>query len=399
MTYNEIVEKICSRHRFEKETGFEITTRLLKEAGIEEEPAPYIHVAGTNGKGSVIAMVDSVLREAEFTVGRFTSPHLESFCERIAVNGENISEEDVVRLAEKVLALPSANNATMFDICLMIAVFYFIEKECDFWLIETGLGGLCDSTNALGTPIISAITSVGFDHEAYLGNTLAEIAKNKAGIIKEDSVCITGPQEPEVLEVIEKTCDEKDVFFIEMEPIEDDDFELGLKGEFQKENAGIAVGIINVLVDIGVKILPADLENGMKKAVWPGRMQIVKGEKDIIIDGAHNIPGMTALCDSVKELYGDEKLHLAMAFSKDKAVENMLSLVKDIALDIIFAQVDSERGMPADELVAMAKSLGIDAYKAENAKSAVAMIKDRKDAPALICGSLYFVGEALKALK
>lgn len=398
MTYNETIEKICGMRRFEKEYGVDITARLLKEAGIEEEPAPYIHVAGTNGKGSVIAMVDSVLREAEFTVGRFTSPHLETFCERIAVNGENISEDDVVRLAEKVLALPSANNATMFDICLMIAVFYFVEKECDFWLIETGLGGQYDSTNALGTPLIAAITSVGYDHEAYLGSTISEIAKAKAGIIKEDCVCVTGPQAPEVLEIIEKTCDEKDVFFIEMEPIEDDDFELGLKGEFQKENAGIAVGIINVLVDIGVKILPSDLEKGMQKAFWPGRMQIIKGEKDIIIDGAHNIPGMTALCESVKEMYKGEKFHLAMAFSKDKAVQGMLELVKDIAKDIVFTQVDKERGMDPNELCEIAKAQGISTCVAEDAKTAVSMVK-QNDAPALICGSLYFVGEVLKALK
>jgi len=398
MTYNEIVDKICGMRRFEKEYGVDITKRLLKEAGIEEEPAPYIHVAGTNGKGSVIAMVDSVLREAEFKVGRFTSPHLENFCERIAVNGENIGRDDVVRLAEKVLALPSSNNATMFDICLMIAVFYFIEKDCDFWLIETGLGGTYDSTNALGTPIICAITSVGFDHEAYLGNTLSEIAKNKAGIIKEDSVCITGPQEPEVLEVLEKTCEDKDVFFIEMEPIEDDDFELGLKGEFQKENAGIAVGIINVLVDIGVKILPSDLEKGMRKAFWPGRMQIFKEKNDIIVDGAHNIPGMMALKASIEEMYKGQKLHLAMAFSKDKAIKDMLLIVKDIASDIVFTQVDKERGMEPDKLVEMANELGIKSRAAISSDEAVSMIKEM-EGPSLICGSLYFVGEVLKALK
>ena len=401
MNYTELVQTIENKRRFEKEYGADITARLLKEAGIEEEQAPFIHVAGTNGKGSVIAMVDSILRQAEFKVGRFTSPHLETFRERIVVDGKMISEEDVVRLGEKVLSLPSAQTATMFDISLMIAVFYFIEQECDFWLIETGLGGLHDSTNALGTPIISVITSIGLDHEAYLGNTLEEIATQKAGIIKEDSVCITGPQDETVLKVLQDTCDEKDVYLIEMEPIDDDDFELKLLGEYQKENAGIAIGIINVLVDIGVKILPSDMETGFKKAVWPGRMQRVKSGPDVILDGAHNIPGMKALAESVKKMYGTQKVHFGMAFSNDKAIEEMISLVKDVAADIVFTKANSDRAKEPKELVEIAEKLGIPASFEEDAKASVVSVKKHQtdNKPAVYTGSLYYIGELLKEFK
>ena len=397
MTYTEIIDTIQNKRRFGKEPGIDVTSRLLSEAKMSDEPVPFIHIAGTNGKGSVCAFTDSILRKAEYKVGLFTSPHLVDFRERIRVNGEMISEDDVVRLGEKILALPSAENATMFDLVFVMAALYFEEQECDFWIIETGLGGRLDSTNALGTPMVCAITSIGLDHMTYLGDTVAKIASEKAGIIKPETIaCITANQHEEAMEVLEGACDEAEVMLIEMDPIEDEDLVLGLKGEYQKKNAGVAMGIINILCDLGYKILPADIEAGFKEASWPGRMdEICPG---IFLDGAHNEPGADALCESLKELFPGEKFHFAFACSKDKDYKAILEKIAPLCEDIILTKSTNARSEEPGALLNVTNEAGLKAEICEDAKEALGLLKDRcADGKRGVCfGSLFFIGELME---
>ena len=215
-SYEEVIDTIQNSRRFGNLTGSEITKLMLGTLGHPEEGLSYIHVAGTNGKGSVSAFLCSIFQEAGLKTGMFTSPHLIDFRERIQVNGEMISKEDVHRLGNHLLTQEFGVQPTMFDYCLAMALLYFKEQKCDVVVLETGLGGKYDSTNAVGTPAVSVITKIGYDHMAILGNTLPEIAAEKAGIIKKGTRLICESQDAEVEEIIRKTAEDAEVSSIEI---------------------------------------------------------------------------------------------------------------------------------------------------------------------------------------
>ncbi len=401
MTYQQVVDEITNKKRFGKKSGVEISGALLDEIGHPESAYKLIHIAGTNGKGSTAAFLDSILEAAGFSVGRFTSPHLVSFRERIMVNGEKISEEDVVRLGEKVMALENAAEATMFDIAMLISVLYFAEKECDFWIMETGLGGKLDSTTALQDPLVCAITSIGYDHMDVLGNTLEEIAAEKAGIIVPGAVCVASAGPKEVIKIIEAKCEEADDFCIIMDPL--DELPLGLKGEHQKQNAGLAMGIALVLQDMGVKILECDLEDGLKNAVWPGRMEVVREKNFLMLDGAHNIDGVKALTESLKKMYRGEQFNFVMAMMADKDIEGCVKELIPMGAHFVVSQVNYGRSASASELADKLSQAGAtDVVTCNDAAGALDIAHELSKETGLktvVVGSIYFIGEVKRILE
>lgn len=243
-SYEEVLDQIENGRRFGNRPGVEITGIMLEQMGQPQNGMPFIHVAGTNGKGSVCAFLTSVFREAGLKVGTFISPHLIDFEERIMVDGRQISREDVTRIGNVLLEQEFGVTPTMFDYCVLMAVLYFKEQNCDLVIMETGLGGRLDSTNALGNPVVSVITRIGYDHMNILGNTIEEIAQEKAGIIKAGVPVVIAPQESEALAVLQRAAAAKGV---RARCVQENDLQRakavqpGLLGAYQRENAATAM--------------------------------------------------------------------------------------------------------------------------------------------------------------
>jgi dihydrofolate synthase/folylpolyglutamate synthase len=280
------IEKVLTIERKAKDFGLEGVKKFLSIIGNPEKRLKIIHVAGTNGKGSVCAMISSVLDEAGFKVGMFTSPHLIKVNERIRINDELISDENFKRIADFIYETEKKNNVslTFFETLTVMAFIYFNEKKVDYAVMETGMGGRLDATN-VSKPIISVITNIGLEHKDVLGNTIKEIANEKAGIIKPNTTVVTSTK-GKALSVIENIAEKHNSKLVVAKKLSN--IELRLKGEYQKENASTAFAVLKELglnEDIILK--------GLKKAYWPGRFEFMDG--NILLDCAHNPDGMKAL--------------------------------------------------------------------------------------------------------
>ena len=304
MTYAEAIQFLYDLRLFGAKFGLENTLKLAVLAGNPQNQLRFIHVAGTNGKGSTCAMLESIYRAAGLRVGLFTSPHLVSFRERIQVNRQLVSENEVVRLFEELQPLlkqfPADHHPTFFEVVTVMALKFFAEKKCDLVIWETGLGGRLDATNIV-TPLASVITNIQFDHEQWLGDTLAKIAAEKAGIIKPGVPVITATDEPEALSVIEKTAREKNAA---LKIVKANRLARTLAppllGEHQKLNAALALATVEVLQNK----IPVNGENirvGLQSVDWPGRLQWISlpNGRRILLDGAHNVAGAKVLRETL----------------------------------------------------------------------------------------------------
>ena len=357
--YQEVIDKIENSRRFGNLPGVEVTKRMLATLGNPQDGLAFIHVAGTNGKGSTCAFLTNILAKAGLKCGCFTSPHLIHFEERITVDQQMIPKEVVTRLGNELLSIDFGVTPTMFDYCLMMAVLYFKECGCNVAVMETGLGGRLDSTNALGNPMVAVITRIGYDHMAILGNTLTEIASEKAGILKENVPAIFAPQDDEALAVLQKhpgtlvsSEDMEKVAF--MKP--------GLMGEYQLENGAAAMlAAQKFLSRIGFDEERADaaIEAGIHTAIWKGRMEILSREPYLMVDGAHNSNGIHALKTSLMKLYPDEKFHFVMGVMADKDYEKMIEELLSLAIDFVTVTPESSRALQAESLAEKIRSQGI----------------------------------------
>ncbi len=407
MEYQEIVEIIQNKKRFGKAYGCEVTAEMMTLLGHPESDMHIIHIAGTNGKGSTAAFVSSILQAADFCVGRFTSPHLVRFTERIVVDDIEIEKEDVVRLGEKILSLPMKLEPTMFDVCLGIAILYFKEKNCDYIVLETGLGGAKDSTAGLSVvPEVCAFTNIGYDHTAILGNTLEEIAAEKAGILKRGTSAVIGIMDPAARNVIEKTAQKLDIPYKNVEKVST--YEISLIGGFQRENAALAMGVIETLINKKCGYLEDNfgdkkeldlkrvLSLGFKNATWPGRMEVVSKDPFILMDGAHNPQGVEALFNSLKECYPQEKFVFFVGVMADKDYHKMMRQMYPLADCFFCTRVDYARSLPAEDLRDEILSDGKTAFSCENLEDgyarAIAYARENNKKLVLF-GSLYFVGK------
>ena len=389
--YQEVIDKIENSRRFGNLPGVEVTKRMLATLGNPQEGLAFIHVAGTNGKGSTCAFLTNILTKAGLKCGCFTSPHLIHFEERITVDQKMIPKDAVTRLGNELLSIDFGVTPTMFDYCLVMAVLYFKECGCDVAVMETGLGGRLDSTNALGNPMVAVITRIGYDHMAILGNTLTKIASEKAGILKENVPAIFAPEEEEALAVLRKhpgtlvsSEDMEKVAF--MKP--------GLMGAYQLENGAAAMlAAQKFLSQIGFDEERADaaIEAGIHTAIWKGRMEVLSEEPYLMVDGAHNSNGIHALKTSLMKLYPDEKFHFVMGVMADKDYEKMIEELLPLAIDFVTVTPESSRALQAESLAEKIRSQEIPARSIASVADVLTLPRVGEKTIAL--GSLYFIGE------
>lgn len=403
MTYKQAIQYLYSLQMFGAKFGLEPTLKLTGLVGNPHEKLRFIHVAGTNGKGSVCAMLEDIYRRAGLRVGLYTSPHLVSFAERIQVDRQMISEADVARLTGELAALMSQftdeTHPTFFEFVTVMALKYFAEQKCDLVVFETGLGGRLDATNIV-TPIASVITNIQMDHQQWLGDTLEKIAFEKAGIIKPGIPIITAAETP-ALEVIANTARERraPLFVVSRKTVEEiRGMKVGLLGEHQRLNAAVAFETVRVLVN-AIPVSQKDVADGLEKVDWFGRLQVIKrGKQTFLLDGAHNPAGVRTLAAALPVVFS-VKPTLVMGAMKDKDWTVMCRTLAPLVSRICLCPTGNCQ-RTADPNLLKAE------FRRANAKVpievfdslALAMKAADKDMNVVLAGSLYIVGGALERL-
>ena len=426
------IGKIHAFEKFGSILGLERMTELLRLLGDPQDKLKVLHVAGTNGKGSVCRYLYSVLQENGYRTGLYTSPFLEVFNERIELDGAYISDDDLTdytdRVLEKVQVMVDAGkqSPTEFEVITAIAFLYFYEKGADYVVLEVGLGGRGDSTNVCKEPLITVITSISYDHTDRLGDTLAQIAWEKAGIIKDGCPVVTSAKAPEALEVIERTAAEHGSLFFETRNIPykikeqglsgscfDVDFQgvlfedlrISMVGEHQIENAIAALSAINLLEERGdVQIQKDKLYSGMQKAKQIGRFEVLTApdaKPVVIIDGAHNPDGANVLRNAVKDFCPRRRILLVTGMLADKDTARILETFRDITSDFIATEPVNPRRMKKEDLKAAIEKLGARCEAEADAEEAVREALRRKEDydVILFAGSLYLIGQIRGVLR
>jgi dihydrofolate synthase / folylpolyglutamate synthase len=392
--YQESLAWLYSLQTFGIKLGLEATHRLLNEIRADTS-ATVIHVAGTNGKGSVCAMVESVARAAGKRTGLFTSPHLVTFRERIRVNGEMISEKAVKNGLAALRALVNdwETVPTFFEITTALALKHFCDEKVEIIVLETGLGGRLDSTNAVQSNV-AVITPIGLDHQKWLGKTIREIAAEKAGIIKSNTPVVSATQVPEAEEVIRARATECDapLTFVNA-PY--DSSPIGLRGACQKQNAALALVAVRAA---DIEVSDDEIARGLAGVEWPARFQ--RWDERTIIDGAHNPAAAAVLARTWREIFGEERATLILAVLNDKDIEGIIQALAPIAKEILLPSIRSERALAPQELARALSTITPKLHYSTSPSLAEAMeIARANSAPILITGSLHFAGEVLAHLR
>ena len=427
------IEKIHEFDKFGSRLGMERMNVLLEKLGDPHKGLQVIHVAGTNGKGSVCKYLEEGLAACGYNVGMYTSPFIEKFNERIRLGGRDISDEDLDIYTERVLSAVKEmveegyDSPTEFEVVTTIALLYYKEKKADITILEVGLGGKGDSTNVVPKPLICAITSISYDHMDRLGNTLGEIAADKAGIIKPGVPVISNVDAPEAARVIAKAAYEQgsrlyDISKIKFEISEQTPFSqkvsmelygtdysdvtTTMTGRHQGENLKTALAVIEVLrKERKIKVERSSLYAGLKKAAQPGRFEVLSGDENnppmIIIDGAHNEAGAGALQDTADKYFAGKKILLITGMLADKQVEEILKHFVKITKDIIITEPDNPRKLSVEKLDGKLKQMGVSPIKASDAAEAVSKARSIWcDYEAVIfAGSLYLIGDVRRVIK
>ncbi len=404
MTYAEAIAYLHGLQMFGARLGLENTQRLAALAGNPQNQLRFIHVAGTNGKGSTCAMLESIYRTTGLRVGLYTSPHLVAFGERIQVNRQHISEADLVQFVEQMRVwlkdcLPDT-HPTFFEAVTVMALQYFAEQKCDLVIWETGLGGRLDATNIV-TPLASVITNISFDHENWLGHTLAQIATEKAGIIKSGIPVLTSTDAPEALAVIKQTAQaiNSPLTVVDRSAAERLPYSTSLLGEHQRLNAALAVATTRALQS-QLPVTDEQIRRGLETVSWPGRLQVLRrGSQTLLLDGAHNPAGVAALIAAVRQHFPNSKPTLLTGMLRDKDWQAMSCSLAPLAHRIFAVPVASERTVSAEELRATCHVANPVAECLAFTSLAEALARASDDAFVIITGSLYFIGEAMELLR
>jgi dihydrofolate synthase / folylpolyglutamate synthase len=435
MTYADAIRFLYSLRWFGAKFGLENTFKLAALAGNPQNQLRFIHVAGTNGKGSTCAMLESIYRAAGLRVGLFTSPHLVAFGERIQVNRKLIGEDDVARLVVEMSGLleqgwghadaatstlasaddrhvePTAapphsasEHPTFFEVVTVMALRYFAEQKCDLVIWETGLGGRLDATNII-TPLAGIITNIQYDHQKWLGETLASIGAEKAGIIKPGIPVVTGTEAPDALAVIEQTARNRNAPLVVVPPSETnrpplDTIELPLLGHHQRMNAAVALAAVRVL-DRLIPVGEDAIRNGLGRIHWPGRLQSVllpSGQR-VLLDGAHNVSGAEIFAAAFREFFPAVRPALVLGILRDKDWPAMCETLAPLAGRILLVPVHSERTAEPHGLAEVCCRANPSAQVVECASLAAALADTDADSFVAIAGSLYLIGEAMELLR
>ncbi|MBQ3140338.1 MAG: bifunctional folylpolyglutamate synthase/dihydrofolate synthase [Clostridia bacterium] len=405
--------------------GLERIRALMTALGNPQDQLRFVHIAGTNGKGSVSAFTEGVLRCAGYRVGWYTSPALVRFNERMRINGEEIPDEDILSLLPEIAR--AAQDITglgfeppsEFEAVTALALLWFARQKCDIVVLEVGMGGRLDATNVIACPEVAVIAALGLDHIAELGGTLSAIAGEKAAIIKTGCECVSYAQEPEAAVVIETrcaaqqvplTCVDLSALTLHEMTVDGQRFDYGdqkdlfitLLGEHQQKNAALAIETVRALRRRGFAISDDALREGLRRTVWPARLQVLSKEPLMLLDGAHNLHGVRALTAALRKLLPDQKFVFMCGILGDKDYRDMLAELSPLAAAIVVAQVPNPRAKNAADLAQTAKEYCADVRVGGEVPDAVAMAKQVRaeyGLPLCCCGSLYMAGAVLEVLK
>ena len=419
MNYESAMEYIHAVQWAGHKPGLTRTRTLLAALGDPHKRLKFIHVAGTNGKGSTAAMLASCLQAAGYCVGLYTSPFINRFNERIQVDGRQIEDEELVRLVEKIRPAADAMTdvPTEFEIITALGMLYFSERKCDIVVLEVGLGGTLDSTNVIDPPECAVITALGMDHVRELGPTLADIASAKAGIIKKGRPVVSYGGVPEADAVIAAKAEEMNapLTVVDFNKLRQDggnldevtfDFDglngvkLPLIGSYQPKNAAVAITTLRVLREKGWNIPEDAIRQGLETVRWPGRFELLRHDPAFLLDGSHNAHGMRATVQSLRDRFPGEKFVFLVSIMADKDVSEMLTLLEPLAKCFVTVAAHTPRAMPAEQLAEEIRTAGFEAEAAPGIREGVARALELGgNGPVCALGTLYFSGDVRQAFE
>ncbi len=418
MDYKGALDYLYPLVRHGTKLGLENEIDLLSGIGNPHASLKFIHIAGSKGKGSVAAFISSILKKAGYKVGTFTSPHLIDFTERIRIDWKQIPKEDVVRLVSELKPIADrmsdesiTKSPSFFEMVTAMAFKYFEEKEVDFAVIETGMGGRYDSTNVI-KPVLSIVTHLSMEHSEHLGRSLTRIAKDKAGIVK-DGVPVIMSEPSDVIEQVckEKGCDltvlgehlsfGRDSFDTSGQNfwVENGDrknFHINLLGNYHVQNATTAYAAVEKLRELGYEISDGAMKNGFQNTRWPGRLHIIQKEPIVVVDSTHDSDGATRLVESLKELFAYDRVVTVFAALEDKDVERMACVLGPFSSQVICTQVDYHKAFPASSVERAFKDHNENVITIPSVKEALDLALQEADYSDLICvtGSIFTASEA-----
>ena len=421
MTYEEALQYIHSVNWVGSKLGLERTRELLGRLGDPHKKLKFIHIAGTNGKGSTAAMLASILERAGYRVGLYTSPFINRFNERMQVNGRQIPDGTLAELTALIQPYADAmeDSPTEFELITALAMEFFLREKCDIVVLEVGMGGELDSTNVIGAPEAAVITAMGLDHVKELGPAMADIARAKAGIIKEGGSVVSYGGNPEADAVIRQVCEEKGAAlyqpdFSKIVPGEFDldgqsfaygnwpcgslpagGFRIPLAGRYQMNNAAVALETVKVLRLRGWDVSDEAVHLGLRETRWPARFEVMRRDPVFIVDGGHNPHGIKATAESLQRLFPGKKFTFVTGVMADKDVESILGLIVPLAEQFFTVRPNNPRAMKAEELAERISALGVKATPCASVAEGVAKAVAAEGPEGVACalGSLYMSGE------
>ncbi|MCP4702996.1 MAG: bifunctional folylpolyglutamate synthase/dihydrofolate synthase [candidate division Zixibacteria bacterium] len=418
--YQKAIEFIFDREHFGIKLGIKNIGNFLTDVGDPHRTFKSVHIAGTNGKGSTASYIDSIMRQAGYRVGIFTSPHLVDFRERICVDNKQISKKYIAGFIEKHRKVIEKNKITFFEVCTALAFCYFSYKRVDLAVVETGLGGRLDATNTL-LPELSIITDISFDHTNVLGNTLTKIAYEKAGIIKKDRPVLVGTMKPEPRKEIIRVSKQRNAKIVYQKPgtisktdnkfnfdYKSENLDLSklissLPGRHQILNSALAITAVDILNQDGYKVNKTQIRRGLKSTKWPGRFEITKTRRGptIILDVGHNPAGIKAMMECFKKQFPGQKADVIFGSVRNKNIEKTIKYIIQIAKTVEIAQLKTNRGVEPKDIVSIFKKNKFVATTSESVYSSARKIIGlaKSDDIIIICGSHFIVGEFLESQK
>ena len=419
MKYASSIDYINSFAWLGSRLGLSRIKELLARMGRPDKGLSFVHLAGTNGKGSTACFLASILQAAGCKTGLYTSPYIHSFHERMQINGVSITDLALDEVVDEMRLQAEAmdDHPTTFELATAAAISWFSRENCDIVVLETGMGGSLDATNAIEAPLVSVITPIDLDHMEYLGPTIGEIARNKAGIIKKGRPVVTAWQKPEARAVLEEVAKEQGAVLreVNLDRIvrgafdftgqvfsfgDLNDLKIRLLGRYQVENAALALEAINILEEQGYAIPESAKREGLANAHWPGRFELVAEQPAIIVDGGHNAQGAVAFGDNLARYFPGKKAVIMMGALADKDLDALLAPVLPLAKCVYTITPDNPRAMEAEALAAAIMQRGVSAVAAKDIPAALEMGKEAAGREGVVCyfGSLYSVGAVREAL-
>ena len=413
MDYQEALAYISGTAFFGSKPGLERIAALLEKLGDPQKQLRFVHIAGTNGKGSCAAMTASILKAAGYKTGLYTSPYLYRFNERMQIGGKQIPDDTLAQLVARVKPIAEAmdDHPTEFELMTAVAMLWYAEERCDVVVLEVGLGGRCDATNIIGAPEAAVIMNIGLDHTAVLGETVEQIAFEKAGILKPGTEAVLFEQPENVTAVIRARCEELgvplhvadfsqivsefDSLYGQSFSYRGEPYALPLLGRHQLKNAATVLELVEVLRRKGWKLEQSDVEHGLYAVSWPGRFELLSDDPLFVVDGGHNPQCAQTVAENLLHYFPDKRRILLLGILRDKDVAGLTDILDPAADEYLCITPDSFRALPAAELAEHLKRYGKPVTVCDSIRDGVTAALERSDGDTVVCavGSLYSVGE------